>query len=80
MRGWLTIGSVIFIHGVATLGSTSGTQQFANVLRALVPANSNILSCDLKVRLQETFGWRDLSSRGRDLLKLVYEHHEQAKV
>jgi hypothetical protein len=70
---------IIFLYGVTGQDTFDGTRRWSSVLPSLAPSNSNILGCDMKLRLLDQSGWKDLPSKGGDLLEAIYEYHLASK-
>ncbi|KAK1749795.1 hypothetical protein QBC47DRAFT_395340 [Echria macrotheca] len=71
---------IIFIHGLTGAHpNPDGTGSWQSVVSNLAPENSNILSFDLGVRLDETGGWQLLSTRVGDLLEALCDFHKTAE-
>lgn len=73
-------GSLVFVHGLLTLGLPELPPTWAKTMKALVPINSSIMSYNANLEIHNSFKWKDIQSKTTSLISSLKDQVKKMKV
>lgn len=73
-------GSLVFVHGLLTLGLPELPPTWAATLKALAPINSSIMSYNANLEIHNSFKWKDIQSKTTSLISSLQDQIKRMKV
>lgn len=73
-------GSLVFVHGLLTLGLPELPPAWAVTLEALAPINSSITGYNANLEVHNSFQWKEIQSKTTSLLSYLQGQVKKMKV
>lgn len=72
--------SLIFVHGLLTLGLSELPPTWVDTLKALAPTNSSITGYNARLEIHNSFKWEDIQSKTTSLISSLQRQVKMMKV